>query len=80
MESIVRNVKDIEADDRRSLEHVVGQQLQDNQQIVIQVMTVASQDELSDTYAAAQMESAMRAGWDDPAMDDYNEYDKHRPS
>jgi hypothetical protein len=28
-------------------------------------------DDLSDTYEA-QMESAMRAGWDDPLMDDYN--------
>ncbi len=33
--------------------------------------------DLSDTYAA-QRESAMRAGWEDPAMDDYNNYDEHR--
>jgi len=72
MESIIRNVKDIEGDDRRSLEHVVGQPLRDNQQVIIKVMTIGPQDELGDTYAA-QMESAMRAGWDDPAMDDYNE-------
>ena len=32
---------------------------------------------LSDTYAA-QMESALRAGWVDPHMDDYNDYDAHR--
>ena len=32
---------------------------------------------LSDTYGA-QMESALRAGWDDPRMDDYNDYDAHR--
>ena len=31
---------------------------------------------LSDTYRA-QFDSAMRAGWDDPAMDDYNDYDAH---
>lgn len=31
---------------------------------------------LSDTYFA-QVESAMRAGWDDPAMDDYNHYDEN---
>jgi hypothetical protein len=35
------------------------------------------QDPLRDTYPA-QMEAAMRAGWDDPAMDDYNRYDEHR--
>jgi len=38
MDSITRNVKDIEADDRRSLEHVVGQQLRDNQEVVIRVI------------------------------------------
>jgi hypothetical protein len=36
-------------------------------------------DDLADTYPA-QMESAMRAGWDDPAMDQYNDYDRHRAS
>jgi hypothetical protein len=35
------------------------------------------EDDLADTYAA-QIESATRAGWDDPAMDDYNDYDRHR--
>jgi hypothetical protein len=34
-------------------------------------------DTLADTYPA-QIESAMRAGWDDPDMDDYNDYDRHR--
>lgn len=34
-------------------------------------------DELADTYPA-QIESAMRAGWDAPGMDDYNDYDRHR--
>jgi hypothetical protein len=34
-------------------------------------------DDLSDTYSA-QVESAMRAGWDDPLMDEYNDYDQHR--
>ena len=31
---------------------------------------------LSDTYVA-QVQSALRAGWDDPAMDDYNNYDEN---
>lgn len=34
-------------------------------------------DDLSTTYPA-QIESAMRAGWDDPPMDDYDRYDEHR--
>jgi hypothetical protein len=33
--------------------------------------------QLSDTYVA-QVESAMRAGWNDPLMDEYNDYDSHR--
>jgi hypothetical protein len=33
--------------------------------------------DIAETYPA-QMESAMRAGWDDPAMDAYNDYDAHR--
>jgi hypothetical protein len=30
---------------------------------------------IRDTYKA-QLRSALRAGWDDPAMDDYNDYDE----
>jgi hypothetical protein len=37
----------------------------------------AAEDDLSDTYAA-QIETAMRAGWSDPRMDEYNDYDAHR--
>jgi hypothetical protein len=32
---------------------------------------------LPDTYRA-QLASAMKAGWNDPAMDEYNDYDAHR--
>lgn len=38
---------------------------------------VSVEDGISDTYRA-QIDSAMRAGWNDPAMDDYNDYDAHR--
>jgi hypothetical protein len=38
-----------------------------------------AESDLSETYAA-QVESAMRAGWDDPSMDEYNDYDTHRGS
>jgi len=41
-------------------------------------LKTAAEDDLSDTYAA-QVESAMRAGWGDPRMDEYNDYDAHRP-
>ena len=41
MESIVRNVRDIGADERRHLEHVLGQKLRDNQQLIIQVISLS---------------------------------------
>lgn len=34
-------------------------------------------EELADTYPA-QIESAMRAGWSEPIMDEYNNYERHR--
>ena len=40
MESITRNVRDLEVDKRQSLEVVLGHQLQDNQQVIIQVVTM----------------------------------------
>ncbi len=40
-------------------------------------LTGAVDDELADTYLA-QIETAMQAGWDDPRMDAYDDYDAHR--
>jgi hypothetical protein len=34
-------------------------------------------DNRSDTYEA-QLDAAMRAGWGDSAMDEYDRYDEHR--
>jgi antitoxin (DNA-binding transcriptional repressor) of toxin-antitoxin stability system len=42
----------------------------------IGVLTI-HEDDLGETYAA-QMESALQAGWSDPLMDEYNDYDAHR--
>jgi hypothetical protein len=39
MESITRNVKEIDAEQRRTLEQVIGHELRDNQQIVIRIVT-----------------------------------------
>jgi hypothetical protein len=39
-------------------------------------LKTAAEDELADTYPV-QIESAMRAGWDTPLMDEYNDYDSH---
>ena len=40
-------------------------------------LRLAADDTIADTYRA-QIESAMRAGWGDPVMDEYNDYDAHR--
>lgn len=40
MDTIVRNVGDIDAQDRRALEHVLGQRLEQNQQLVIRVINL----------------------------------------
>jgi antitoxin (DNA-binding transcriptional repressor) of toxin-antitoxin stability system len=40
------------------------------------VLTIL-EDDLTETYGA-QMESALKAGWNNPLMDDYNNYDAHR--
>jgi hypothetical protein len=40
MEAIIRNVRDIETSERQVLEHVLGQQLRENQQVIIQVVTL----------------------------------------
>ena len=42
-----------------------------------QRLKTASEDDLGDTYRA-QVESAMQAGWDDPRIGEYNDYDAHR--
>lgn len=39
---------------------------------------VEAEDDLSQTYPA-QIESAMRAGWDAPEMAEYDRYDELRP-
>jgi len=36
-----------------------------------QRLRIAAEDDLADTYAA-QIETAMQAGWGDPAMDEYD--------
>src|SRR5947209_7501867 len=43
----------------------------------VKALVADSDDVLSDTNRA-QVESAMRAGWNDPAMDEYNDHDSHR--
>jgi hypothetical protein len=43
MEAIIRQVRDIEESERHVLEHVLGHQLKENQQVIIQVVTLGIQ-------------------------------------
>lgn len=40
MNSVIRDVRDIDSSDRQALEHVLGQPLRDDQRVVIQVEPV----------------------------------------
>ena len=40
METVIRNVGDIDAHDRLALEHILGHRLQENQQLVIRVVNL----------------------------------------
>lgn len=40
METIIRDVRDMDNDNRQVIEHVVGRSLQDNQRLVIQIVNL----------------------------------------
>jgi hypothetical protein len=48
MENVVRNVRDIDSADRQALEHMLGQQLRENQQLVIRVVTLGLQPQVAE--------------------------------
>jgi hypothetical protein len=63
METAVRNVRDIEADQRRWIEGVVGQPLQDHQQVMIQVIDAGIEPSLDRrTTALAEASEIARRG------------------
>lgn len=45
MSEVIRNVRDLDADDRQALEHVLGLRLRENDQLVISVLNVQANDE-----------------------------------
>ena len=78
MESIVRNVRDIEVGDRHAIEHVVGQRLRDNQRLIIQLAEI-------EIPAAATAQPEVRLGktfddwthfYDGLSEDEIDEIDK----
>ena len=62
MEAIIRNVRDIDAADRRALEHVLGYKLQENQQVVFQVLSVKTADK-TDRHESTAQPSAGLPEW-----------------
>ena len=49
MESITKNVRDISLPDKLALEHVIGQQLVENQQVIIQICSLDLRSEPATT-------------------------------
>lgn len=49
MDTITRNVKDIGSADRQALEHVIGQGLLENQQVIISVVNLVAQSTTEST-------------------------------
>jgi hypothetical protein len=43
MDTTIRNVRDIDSDERRVYETALGQKLQENQQVLLHVITLASE-------------------------------------
>lgn len=63
MESIFRDVKSIESDERRIYESIVGHSLQDNQRVVIRVIELGGEpDEASRRAALGQAVEIARQG------------------
>ncbi|MBW3539127.1 MAG: hypothetical protein KY476_02550 [Planctomycetes bacterium] len=59
MESVIRNVKDIDANERRYLEGTLGRQLQENQQVVIRVIDLGVEPDAATRRAALADASAI---------------------
>jgi len=60
MKNIVRNVRDIDESDRHALEHVVGEQLHDNQRLIIQLAEI---DNPSGSQGDASASQQTLADW-----------------
>ncbi len=61
METVIRNVRDIDSRERQALEQVLGQHLKDNQKIIIQVVTL--QSEPNENEGTVQTSGAQLPDW-----------------
>jgi hypothetical protein len=60
MEKVIRNVAEIDQADRRAIEHLIGKQLADHQQVIISVVNL---DLTSPDEPAAPASGDMPAWW-----------------
>ncbi len=63
MESLIRNVGDIDAHDRQALEHVLGQTLRENQQLVIHIVNLNVDVETATTESEQQGTKPQLPDW-----------------
>jgi len=63
METIVRNIRDINSVDRHALEHVIGQPLQENQQVIIHVKTLGEKSSNSSSNQPPSSAAAALPAW-----------------
>ena len=63
MESIVRDVRDIEPKDRRSLEQILGRPLKDHQRLLIQILDRAEAPEAAHAEDAGEPPAAELPDW-----------------
>jgi hypothetical protein len=87
METVVRNVRDLDQTDRSALERVVGHELGDGQQVVIQVVPVSGEySEAEETAAAGVLDRILPSNEELRAFaachrppDEWFDYDEQRP-
>lgn len=59
MESIVRNVRDLDADNRQSLETILGRRLGDDQQVMIRIVTLGVEPDAATKQQALERVQAL---------------------
>lgn len=64
MESIIRNVREIDHGERQALEHVLGRELAENQQVIIQIVTLGNRP-LGETRERGHGHTATLPPWCD---------------
>jgi hypothetical protein len=62
-DAIIRNVQDIDDADRLALEHVLSRKLAKNQQVIIRIISLTSEDQASDGASPESRNLAALPDW-----------------